>query len=138
MLCKHRCTASALSVAAISNKNTVVWSDLCAPQPVDHSSCVELLLPSLLICRTRCSSVFNVSACLCVHCYARRGWKNWPAAALSGRQTQRKLFVGRKLQTDGSGNIWLVDADSCWITETVHHTPLDTLTAVLSELGKLL
>lgn len=78
---------------------------LCAPQPerdfffflqqtsalwfrctVDHSSCVELLLSSLLICRTSCSSVFNVSACLCVHCYVRRGWKTWPAAPLSGRQ----------------------------------------------------
>lgn len=111
MLCKHRCTASALSISTISNKNKnstngpVVWSNfMCSSTreifffflqqtsalwfccTVDHSSCVELLLSSLLICRTSCSSVFNVSAFLCVHCYVRRGWKTRPAAPLSGRQ----------------------------------------------------
>lgn len=67
--------------------------------------------------------------------YAGAGKPDQLLHCLEGNTMQ--TLCGGQLQNNGSGNVWLVDADSCLVTETIHHTLLDTQTAV-SELGKLL
>lgn len=87
---------------------------LCAPQPerdfffslqqtsalwfcctVDHSSCVELLLSSLLICRTSCSCT--------------QGLENLTSCSTVWKATQCKLFVGDNFRTTEVGmSGWLM------------------------------